>query len=797
MFKNLKKLRDFIRNMKNDSVISDLSRYRSIIERINGFNFDKLKEEELKAKSFILMNKAQNGIFTDLLLPEAFALVKETVKRQLGICPYDVQLLAGIAMHQGNIVQMQTGEGKTLAAVFPAYLNALSGKGVHILTFNDYLVKRDAAWMGPIYELLGLTVGYVQEGMTIEERKTAYNCSITYLTAKEAGFDFLRGAICTEKEQLIQRPFHFAVIDEADSILIDEARIPLVIAGETLEKEEHLELADRLVNSLQPDIDFDTDEHSENVFLTDQGMDRIEKLLGCGNLYAPENIELLTKLNNALYARVLLKKDIDYIVRGDRIKLIDPFTGRIAANRHWPHGLQAAVETKEGIQFISRGKILESITMQSFIRLYPRVSGMTGTAEAAAREFEGFYGLKVVIIPTHKPSCREDLHDLVFTHETVKLKFVVDEVKRVHEKGQPVLIGTGSVEESEMLAKALEEVGVLCNVLNAKNDEAEAKIIADAGRIGAVTVSTNMAGRGVDIKLGGEKGDTQKQVEELGGLYVIGTTRHESRRIDDQLRGRAGRQGDPGNTRFFISLEDPLMVKHKMHEAIPELGKIYRQEGLVDDPVIGKKIASAQRRIEGNHFDIRMSLFKYTYTIEKQRQIIHGIRMDLLLDKSAAGDLKYKENVRFKRLCRHVSGRGLEKAQKQSALFFLNKYWSDYLRYIASVQESIYLVNIGGKAPLDEFNRIAIAAYDEMWIKINEDILYLLSTAEITDEGIDLEREGLKGPSAAWTYLVKDNTEQLGICEICRDPIAAAVSGPLLVTLAVYNRFIKKSKVIK
>jgi len=548
---------------------SYLTPYGKVLEQINTYQLESYSDCHLKEMSAEMKNRARNGVSPDELLVESYAIVREASRRMLGMRPYDVQVIAGIALHRCKVVEMQTGEGKTLAAIMPAYLNALTGEGVHVLTFNDYLAHRDAAWMGPVYEYLGLTVGYVKEGMSISQRQNAYCSDITYVTAKKAGFDYLRDFLCAEKNMLVQRPFHYAIVDEADSILIDEARIPLVIAGNVPENVEDAFRLYDIVKNLQPGDDYETDQYRSNIYLTDAGLSRVEKILGCGNLYDPENLELLTRLNCALYAEVLLEKDKDYIVKNGKVEIIDEFTGRIADKRHWPDNLQTAVEAKEGLALQTGGMVMGSIALQHFLSLYPRISGMTGTAVAAAGEFNEFYCMDVVVIPTNRPCIRRDHPDLVFTHSQAKQKALVSEVKRAHRTGQPVLIGTGSVEESERLASDLRKVGIEPRVLNAKNDEMEAIIIARAGEPGAVTVSTNMAGRGVDIKLGGEREQERDRVVALGGLYVIGTNRHESSRIDNQLRGRAGRQGDPGESRFFISLEDDMIVRYDIAKLIP------------------------------------------------------------------------------------------------------------------------------------------------------------------------------------------------------------------------------------
>ena len=547
------------------------------------------------------------------------------VKRRSGpsdLRPFDVQVLAGVAMHQGKLAQMNTGEGKTLAAVFPAYLNALTGKGVHIHTFNDYLARRDASWMGPIYNYLGLQASCIQEGMSPEERKKAYAADVTYTTAKEAGFDTLRDQLCYTVEGLVHRDFNFAVVDEADSILIDEARVPLVIAGSTTRPKADLEQLTQMVKSFKEGIDYETDEGKRNIFLTDGGHQRIERILGCGSLHAPENLDLLTRVNQALHAEFLIHRDVDYIVREGKVKIVDEFTGRVVKDRHWPDGLQAAVEAKEKIQQGAGGSILGSITLQHFLALYPKICGMTATAQPAAGEFFRFYGLKVVVIPPHRDCIRIDHPDLIFTHKASKHRALVAEIESNYNQQRPVLVGTASVEESEELVLELKKAGISFQVLNAKNDELEAEIISNAGSPGAVTISTNMAGRGTDIKLGGDREQERDKVVALGGLYVIGTNRHESLRIDNQLRGRAGRQGDPGSSRFFISLEDNLIERYGIKHLFPKKYRTLQQNAPIESPVVSREIVRGQRIIEGQNFDIRKTLWNYSILIEKHRKLL-------------------------------------------------------------------------------------------------------------------------------------------------------------------------------
>lgn len=790
-------LKNIMRKLRHRSVIFDLAPYRRTVEQINALTLENLEDRQLQDMSRQLRRRAEAGEALSELLVEAFALVREASRRILGMRPYDEQLLAGIVMHLGALAEMQTGEGKTLAAVLPVYLNALTGKGAHVLTFNDYLAGRDAEWMGPVYRFLGLSVGHVREGMSITERQRAYAADITYLTAREAGFDYLKSFLCRDAAELVQRPFHFALVDEADSLLIDEARIPMVIAGERERPEFDPGQMTRFVRALEAGEDYDIDEYARNVYLTDRGITRVEKEMKCGNLYLEKNLGLQVDLNNALHAEVLLKRDVDYIVRNGRVELVDEFTGRVAEKRHWPHGLQEAVEAKEGLKSEERGRILASVTMQNFIRLYPKVCGMTGTAQPAADEMLEFYRIPVVVIPTHLPCIRTDHPDVLFTHREAKMEAVVREVLEARKIGRPVLIGTCSVEESEELAGRLKDSSIECQVLNARNDELEAHIIARAGAPGAVTVSTNMAGRGTDIRLGGEKEEERERVVALGGLYVIGTNRHESRRIDDQLRGRAGRQGDPGCSRFFISLEDSLLKKYRIQEIIPPALYPKPQKEPLQNTVILKRINHAQRIIEGQNFDIRRTLTKYAHIVEQQRQAVFKWREEILQDRVLPGILPARLAGRCAALYPLVGEQALRLAEKQVTLYHINACWSDYLDYISYVKESIYLVNLGGKVPVDEFNRTAIQCFDKLMKTIEDETTGTLSKIRITREGADLESVGLKVPSATWTYLINDDKEQLGMCPIDFNPFAAMFLWPLMFFGATYYRMFRKTKELK
>ena len=759
MFLNSNKLRQLLHRFRGRSVEFNLKPYRKLLAEVNELEreFESVGDRLLKERSMNLIRRAREGVSLNEILVEAFALVREVSMRILGLRPFDVQIIAGIAMHQGKLVEMQTGEGKTLVAVLSAYLNALAGRGVHILTFNDYLARRDADWMGPIYKFLGLTVGFVQEGMSTHERREAYSSDITYGTVKEVGFDYLRDHLCYEKEYLVQHPFHYAIVDEADSNLIDEALVPLVIAGSTITQEANLTNMAEIARKLKKGIDFNTDEYSRNIHLTDAGYDRVEAILDCGGLHDPENHQLLSELNLSLHAEVLLKCDDDYIVRNGKVELVDEFTGRVVENRHWPNGLQGALERKEGLQVQPEGMILGSITLQHFLKLYPKVSGMTATAVSAAEEFEEFYNLKVVVIPSNRFCIRIDHPDVLFTHKEAKNKALIEEITRAHRTGQPILVGTSSIGESERLAAALQKESISCQVLNAKNDELEAEIIAQAGSPGAVTISTNMAGRGTDIRLGGDKQRDWDKVVASGGLYVIGTNRHQSRRIDNQLRGRAGRQADPGESRFFISLEDDLIERFGVEKLIPEQHRLAKRDNAIDDPVFSREVARTQRIIEGQSFEIRRSLWKYSSLIEEQRKIIHQRRQDILLDKVPLRFLAKQVPQRYSKLHADVGERILHDVEKKITLFHIDRCWAEHLTRIAHIREGTHLFSVGGQNPLDEFHKTATKAFADLQRKIDDEIIKTFNSAKITEAGIDMDKEGLKGPSSTWTYLINDN----------------------------------------
>ncbi|MCX7771764.1 MAG: DEAD/DEAH box helicase, partial [Clostridia bacterium] len=604
--------------------------YAETLFKIHSFYDNGLTLHDIGEKAYKLRQRAFSGQDLEALLPEVYALTAQASALTLGLKPHDCQLLAAIALHEGYIIQMQTGEGKTLSAVFPAILNALTGRGVHILTFNDYLAKRDAEWMLPLYKSLGLSVGYISESMGHMERKRAYYADVTYVSAKEAGFDYLRDFLSLEKERVVLRGLNYAIVDEADSLMIDEARIPLVISGRFDEVQNCAIKADGVMRRFRRGTHFDEDQYANILYITDAGYAFAESVLGIPSLFEKENTLYLVALHASLTAHHLLKRDKNYIVRQDRIEIIDEFTGRVALRRLYPDSVQAAVEIKEGLKPQNLGRIMGRIAIQHFLSLYEKLGGMTGTAKSASFEFKELYKKSVMEIEPHKPSQRTDHPDRIFCTLKEKEQAILDEILRIHQKGQPVLIGTGCIEEFEELSSKLRERGVACEVLNARHDDEEAHIIAEAGKPFKVTVSTNMAGRGVDIRLGGSSEAQKEQVMASGGLYILGTRRYESVRIDDQLKGRAGRQGEPGESQFFVSLEDELIVKYnipqkkacqpsyRQQENIEPFSRLKRssaslgQGGEITDKRAYKELKLLQKHIEGYYSDVRMQLIRYS-----------------------------------------------------------------------------------------------------------------------------------------------------------------------------------------
>ncbi len=763
----VQKIKTSFNRLRGIMVETDPAAYRRTVEKIRTFRerarLAEKPDSALGGMSAALAGRVRMGAPVEEVAVEAFALVDEAARRTLGLFPHDVQIVAGLAMLEGKVAELPTGEGKTLAAVFPASVLALSGRGVHVLTFNDYLARRDAGWMGPVFRLLGLSVGFVQERMARAAKRAAYACDVTYATAKEAGFDFLRDGLAFEEAELVHRPFHAAIVDEADSILIDEARVPLVVSGAAGELNTHAEQLAPLVRSLTPGKDYETDEENRNIFATDTGLAKIEESLGRGNLYDSKNESLLAAVHCALYAEALLRRDVDYIVRGGRVEIVDEFTGRVMDKRHWPDGLQAAVEAKEGVLRKSEGRILASITLRHFFGRYAKLAGMTATAEPAAPELEEFYGLGVVVIPPHRPCVRIDHPDMVFTHEAAKKEALVREVREAHRTGRPVLVGTLSVRESEELASALVSAGVGCEVLNARNDEFEAKIVAAAGAPGAVTISTNMAGRGTDIKLGGENEAEKDRVAALGGLYVIGTNRHESLRVDRQLRGRAGRQGDPGSSRFFISLEDDIFERYGLRERLLARHRLQNTRESVGDRLLRRDIVHAQRVIEGQNFDLRKSLHKYSSLIEAHRTMVEGWRGAAFHPGSDGDGSSWFPAALLEEGERRFGPAEFAKLERRAVLFHLDRLWADHLAAIADLRESVHLFGVSGRDPLHEFQKSATEMFHDLKTELRREIAGTLRSFIGREGPLDLDAEGLRGPSSTWTYLVNDDQVEWGI----------------------------------
>lgn len=770
--------REHLAYFRGSPVELDLRGYDEPLAEINRLEDEvgKLSDEELQARARELRDQARAGVDLGLVRGPLFALAREVSRRVLGLRPFDVQIVAALALDRGTVVEMQTGEGKTLAAVMPVALNALTGQGVHVLTFNDYLARRDAEWMGPVYSRLGLSVGFVQQGMSPDERRRAYLADVTYVTAKEAGFDQLRDLLARDVRELVHRPFHFALVDEADSILVDEARVPLVIAGSIGREASSSRRLAELVAAFAPGVHFDTDEYGRDVELTEAGIEHVERALGCGGLHDEKNLTVLTELNCALHAQVLLRRDVDYLVRDGRIGIIDELTGRVVADRHWPDGLQAALEAKEGIDRQPDGRILGTMTLQHFLRGYPRLCGMTGTAQAAAAECRELYGLGVVVIPTHRPMIRIDRPDVLFTHRDAKERALVEEIRQLHRSGRPVLVGTLTVEESERLAERLRSAGITCQVLNARNDAAEARIVAAAGAPGAVTISTNMAGRGTDIRLGGPDEAERDRVVALGGLYVIGTNRHESSRVDLQLRGRAGRQGDPGESRFFVSLEDDLLVRYGIQGLIAGRFVPDRRTEPIDHPVVLAEVARAQRIVEGQNFEIRKTLWRYAAVIEDHRRRVME-RREAILGGREIPDVWSESPDRRAALVAAAGEDAVNRAERAVTLHHIDRAWCDHLSLAADLREGIHLVALGGQDPLRRFTTEITMAFHRLEGAIDEAVLDALEQVGVTAGRIDLSDVNIKGPSSTWTYLVNDDP--------FRNQIGMMLTGPGKATFAI------------
>ncbi|MBL7259098.1 accessory Sec system translocase SecA2 [Paractinoplanes lichenicola] len=682
---------------------------------------------------------------------EICAIGREAAFRAIEQRPYDVQLLGVMALLSAKVAEMATGEGKTLTATIAAYGHVRLGHGpVHVLTVNDYLARRDAEWMAPIYKLLGLTVGWVTEASTHEERREAYLADVTYVSVSEAGFDYLRDQLVTDVEDRVQRELATAIVDEADSILIDEARVPMVLAGSIATESDPVHDAAGLVRELKAGKDYEVAEDGRSVAFTDAGLKKIEEELGGIDLYADDQVQQLSAVNVALHAHALLRRDVDYIVRNGSVELIDEMRGRVAQRRRWPDGLQAAVEAKEGLSATAEGEVLDTITVQAYIALYKTVCGMTATAVHVGEQLREYFKLEVAVIPSNAENIRDDEPDRIYSAHETRDEALVEEIKIAHEKGRPVLVGTLDVKASELLAKQLAAVGVPSNVLNAKNDAEEARIIAEAGAKGAVTVSTQMAGRGVDIRLGGSAETDRDEVVELGGLYVIGAGRHDSRRVDDQLRGRAGRQGDPGGSVFFVSLEDELVTRHA-GDILPASPRM-DMDGVVHDDQVDYAVEHAQRVAEGVNHEIHRNTWRYSVVIEQQRVALAERRERLLTSEVAAIMLLERSPEKAKETDEDV----LSDAARAIALYHLDRLWVDHLAELSEVREGVHLRALGKLDPLDEFHRAAVPAFQKLLLDVEARTIEAFEEVDLSD-GFEPDRAKIVRPSATWTYLVHDN----------------------------------------
>ncbi|MCA9356306.1 preprotein translocase subunit SecA [Candidatus Nomurabacteria bacterium] len=744
-----------------------------IVEKINSLeeSFSALSQEDLKNKTSELRARYQKGELLDDMLPEAFAMVREAAKRTMNMRHYDVQLIGGIALHKSGIAEMRTGEGKTLVATLPVFLNALTGKGVHVVTVNDYLARRDAVWMGQIYDYLGLSLSVINsrvsyiydststtdsvDGERDEEgaykvsyeylrevnRKDAYAADITYGTNHEFGFDYLRDNITNNKENLVQRGFYYAIVDEVDSILIDEARTPLIISMPAEESDDFYRKFADIAKMMIPETDYKVDEKQRAINLTDEGIQKAEKALGIENIYTEKGIKYVHHLETAVKAKALFIKDKDYVVNGGEIVIVDAFTGRLQPGRRWSEGLHQAVEAKEGVSVKRESRTAASITYQNYFRFYEKLSGMTGTAATSKEEFYSVYKLDVITIPTHRPIQRLDRDDLIFQTENGKFQAIARKIKELHEKGQPVLVGTISIERNELLSAHLMQEGIPHKILNAKNHEEEGLIIADAGKKGAVTIATNMAGRGIDIKLGGVDAtkEQSEEVKALGGLFVLGTERHEARRIDDQLRGRAGRQGDPGETQFFVSLDDDLMRIFGPDRIKSMMGRFGIPEDMpIENSLISRGLRNAQTKIEGIHFDSRKYVLAYDDVLSRQRNAIYDRRRNLLLGDRTEIDSLLEElsntspdvRIMINNKKASIPEDAFYETVRRIALYVIDLLWVEHLETMDYLRSSVNLRAYGGRDPLVEYKKEALNLYKNMQISYENQVIDLIETIE-------------------------------------------------------------------
>jgi len=752
-----------------DSEYKELKKFEKIANEIVAKEAEMaaLSDEELKNKTVEFKTRLENGESLNDLVVDAFAVVREADYRILGEKPYFVQILGGLAIHYGNIAEMKTGEGKTLTETMPAYLNALSGLGVHIVTVNEFLAKRDSEWMGNIFRFLGLTVGLNMREMNVIEKKNAYACDILYSTNNEIGFDYLRDNMVVHKEDRVQRPLNFCIVDEVDSILIDEARTPLIISGGKQNSKNLYIDADKAVKTLKEDEDYNIDNKTKNVSITEKGAEKLEKFFRLENLYDYGNSALVHHINNALKANYGFKKDVDYVVDNGSIIIVDPFTGRLMQGRQYSEGLHQAIEAKENVKINEETQTMATITFQNLFRMYNKLSGMTGTAKTEEEEFRNIYNMYVIQIPTNKPVIRNDLADLVYSTEAGKYQAIVKTIKEIHKNGQPILVGTISVENNEKLSDLLKKEGLKHEVLNAKNHAREAEIIAKAGEKGAITIATNMAGRGTDIKLA-------EGVKELGGLCVIGTERHESRRIDNQLRGRAGRQGDPGMSQFFVSFEDDLMRRFgtdKVKNMVMALGLVGDQA--IRSKSLTKSIESAQKKVEGNNFDMRKNLLDYDNVVNEQRRIIYEQRNNIIDNESIHESIKetfrntiedlvtghiapegYLTDKDLEEIAEYVNTNFL-KTVKVTTEDFKEKDEGKLIEYLSTMINDDYELKIKDAPNFQEFERaISLRIIDSLWVEH-------LNAMEGLKEGIFLRQYAQTNPLQAYTMEGYNMFEQL------------------------------------
>lgn len=787
---------------KFDPNAREIKRLAERVKLINSLEADcqKLSDDELRGKTDEFRERIERGETIDQILPEAFAVVREAARRTLNMRHFDVQLMGGMVLHEGRIAEMKTGEGKTLVATLPVYLNALTGRGVHVVTVNDYLARRDAEWMGQVYNFLGLSVGVIVHGLSFEERRAAYAADITYGTNNEFGFDYLRDNMVVDVSQLVQRELNYAIVDEVDSILIDEARTPLIISGAAEDSARHYQRFAQIAPQLKPERDYAVDEKAKTIAMTEEGVERVEKILGIDNLFDERHFELNHYLNQALKAKEFFQRDRDYVVTDGEVVIVDEFTGRLMPGRRYSEGLHQSIEAKEGVAVLQESQTLASITYQNYFRMYNKLAGMTGTAKTEEQEFVKIYNMDVVVVPTNMPMIRVDHPDAVYKTAKGKFEAVVRDIQEIHQTGQPILVGTISIEKSELLSHMLKVKGIPHQVLNAKNHEKEAEIVAQAGQRGMVTIATNMAGRGTDIVLG-------EGVRELGGLHIIGTERHESRRIDNQLRGRSGRQGDPGSSRFYVSLEDDLMRlfgSERIMGLMERLG--WEDDQAIDHPQISKAIENAQKKVEYRHFEIRRQVLDYDDVLNKQREVIYAQRKAVLLNQDIGQHISEMFQTVFQRLTGYyadekvssdgwdleallrsyeeITGRPsdlsldrlktmtpaemaealqnealeayavreaefgpetMRRIEKMVLLQVTDSRWMEHLRAIDDLREGIGLRAYGQKDPLMEYRFEAFEMFQQLVANIQEDCLKLLYRVRLVDPEQAQPKDRLQG----------------------------------------------------